>query len=44
MTDESCVQYCAALDYVWAGTEYTDECCELSLLIIPMITFVVSDH
>jgi hypothetical protein len=44
MTDESCVQYCAGQGYAFAGTEYTDECCELSLLIIPLIIFVAGHN
>jgi hypothetical protein len=29
MTDESCIKYCDGLGYYYAGSEYSQECCEL---------------
>jgi hypothetical protein len=28
MTDESCISYCNNLGYYYAGTEYSQECCQ----------------
>lgn len=28
MTEEVCINYCAVLGYIYAGTEYSQECCE----------------
>jgi hypothetical protein len=28
MTDESCIAYCNANGYIYAGTEYFHECCK----------------
>lgn len=28
MTDESCIKYCDGLSYLYAGLEYSQECCE----------------
>ena len=27
MTEESCISYCSTLGYIYAGTEYSQECC-----------------
>jgi hypothetical protein len=29
MTVESCITYCASIGYVYAGTEYTSQCCKM---------------
>ena len=28
MTEETCIAYCSKAGYIYAGTEYTDECCK----------------
>jgi hypothetical protein len=28
MTDESCINYCSALGFLYAGTEYASQCCK----------------
>jgi hypothetical protein len=28
MTDESCIAYCSREGYIYAGTEYSSQCCE----------------
>jgi WSC domain len=30
MTDESCISFCSAKGFLYAGTEYASQCCELS--------------
>jgi hypothetical protein len=30
MTDESCVDFCIAQSFAYAGTEYSGECCKSS--------------
>lgn len=32
MTDESCISYCSSLGYIYAGTEYSTECCEFTIV------------
>jgi WSC domain len=27
MTEESCINYCAGLNYIYAGVEYSTQCC-----------------
>ena len=29
MTDESCIAFCSSKNYVYAGTEYSSQCCQL---------------
>jgi WSC domain len=29
MTEESCIAFCSSKGYVYAGVEYSQECCEL---------------
>ena len=28
MTEQSCISYCSTLGYIYAGTEYSQECCK----------------
>jgi WSC domain len=32
MTEESCVTYCKGLKYIYAGVEYSQECCKSDLV------------
>ena len=32
MTDEACINFCIGKGYIYAGTEYSAECCELLFL------------
>ena len=32
MTDESCIAYCSSLGYIYAGTEYSSQCCEFTFV------------
>lgn len=32
MTDEACIAYCEKAGYIYAGTEYSQECCEFRRL------------
>lgn len=32
MTDESCITFCSGKGFIYAGTEYSAECCEWSFL------------
>lgn len=36
MTDEACIAYCSSLGYIYAGTEYSSQCCEFALLVYPL--------
>ena len=36
MTDESCIAYCSNLGYIYAGTEYSNECCEFAIIHEPV--------
>ena len=33
MTDESCISYCNTLGYIYAGTEYSSQCCKSICLL-----------
>jgi hypothetical protein len=36
MTDEACITYCSNLGYIYAGTEYSSQCCEFKSLVDPL--------
>lgn len=41
MTDESCIAYCTKNGYIYAGTEYSSQCCKF----LGFATFEISaDH
>lgn len=46
MTDESCISYCSGLGYIYAGTEYANECCKFELAIYSnkCATYMMSDR
>lgn len=40
VTEESCVTYCIGKGYIYAGVEYSDECCELISLSPSLLCLV----
>lgn len=43
MTDESCINFCAGKGYIYAGTEYSAECCELALFFPFLFGFITGE-
>jgi hypothetical protein len=42
MTEETCINFCNGLGYIYAGVEYSDECCKSRLICLRVICHCTS--
>ena len=43
MTEESCISYCSGLNYVYAGVEYSAQCC-MTITILELHIDILTNY